>query len=98
MGSLRRRALTGAVAAALLLLPLCARTDEGSGAAELLEERGSGAGAQADAIVGVRPRSPEEAHYLEVFASVFARPEAMVANLGRWLPPEDARGPVSSAP
>ncbi len=39
MGSLRRRALTGAVAAALLLLPLCARTDEGSGAAGRLPRR-----------------------------------------------------------
>lgn len=63
-----------------------AQFDEGSGAAGLLAER-AGSVDPAAARFGVQPRSSEEARYLQVFASVFRHPEAMVPNLGRWLPP-----------
>ena len=61
-----------------------AQFDEGSGAADLLAARGSGGPAPARRL-GVQPRSVEEARYLEIFASLFARPEAMIPNVGRWV-------------
>jgi asparagine synthase (glutamine-hydrolysing) len=65
-----------------------AQFDEGSGAAELLAGRAAD-GPLPERRFGIRPRSAEEARYLEVFASVFEAPEAMIPNLGRWLPPAD---------
>lgn len=64
-----------------------AQFDEGSGAADLLAGR-AGQGGPLPPRLGVQPRSPEEARYLDVFASVFEAPEAMIPNVGRWLPPE----------
>lgn len=61
-----------------------AQFDEGSGAADLLAAR-SGRGPAPARRLGVQPRSIEEARYLEVFASLFERPEAMIPNLGRWV-------------
>jgi len=61
-----------------------AQFDEGSGAADLLAARG-GPGPAPARRLGVQPRSLEEARYLEVFASLFERPEAMIPNLGRWV-------------
>ena len=67
-----------------------AQFDEGSGAADLLAAKG-GDGLPPIPRLGVEPRSSEEARYLEVFASVFEAPQAMIPNVGRWLPPGSAR-------
>ncbi len=64
-----------------------AQFDEGSGTTGVLAALTADA-APPRAQLGVRPRSAEEGRYLDIFASVFEAPEALVGNLGRWLPPD----------
>jgi len=62
-----------------------AQFDEGSGTTDLMADIAGSAGTPVPRL-GVTPRSAEEGLYLRLFASAFERPEALVPNLGRWLP------------
>jgi len=64
-----------------------AQFDEGSGTADLLGKIAASASPPRPRL-GVTPRSAEEDLYLQIFASSFVRPQALVPNLGRWLPGE----------
>ncbi len=64
-----------------------AQFDEGSGTADVLAGLAAGP-AVPRARLGVEARSDEEARYLDIFASLFPRGEAMVGNLGRWVAPQ----------